>query len=481
MTIRFDFKLTASLLVLSLASMVQAQPLSAPAPAAAPVPTAAPAPPPPQQEDDIAGMTSVPDLLRMGSEAAERKDWSRYGQIMQRVLELRPYAGNIQVEIAASYAMRNDKTGGYNALMRLPDQGYGFDIADDERLENLHGTQVWDYLVEHFGDHRKSIGAGKVVATLPKEDLLVESVAWDPTRKAVLVGSVRTGKVYRVGGDGKLVDFVVPNAANGIGGVFDIAVDAARKVLWVASAQVPHAPKSDPERYGESAVLKFDLATGKLLRRVDIAADGAPHVPSSLAIAPDGSLFVADSVQPIIWKIEDSSIVKVAENPKLTGIRALVVNGRGDVLYLADHELGILGIDLAAGTAFQLTGPPSLTLYAVDALAWHDNKMIAVQNGFPPARVMRFALDEKGHQIVNTQILDAANAAFGIPGNGAVGDDGFYMIANSQKHLVDGQGKLMAPASLEGVRIFRSALKQPMPEPLPLPASLRGQPTPQGH
>ncbi len=426
----------------------------------------------------LAEIKSVPELLRLADVARGKKDWVEYGRIMQRVLELRPYAGNIQLEISASHALRDDKTGGYNALMSLPDQGYGFAIEEDERLENLHGTQVWDYLVEKFGDNRKPVGAGRLFAALPKQDLLIESIAWDPAGKSLLVGSVRSGRISRVTADGKLVDFILPDATNQIGGVFDIAVDAPRKALWVATAQVPHASHADAAKYGDAALLKFELGSGKLLQRIEIPAEGSPRVPSALAVAPDGSVFAADSVQPVIWKIEGDNIRTVVRNPNLTGIRALSLNRNGSVLYIADHELGIFGLDLASGEAFHLTGPPQLTLYAIDALAWHDNQLIAVQNGFPPARVLRFALDDSGRRIVNSQVLDAAHAAFGIPGNIAVGGSDYYLIANSQKHLVDGNGKLIEPDALEGVRIFQSSLAEAMPQPRELPASLRGLPAP---
>ncbi len=453
-----------------------AQPMRAPEAAAA-QPAAAPAGAPQVTDPVLAELKSVPELLKLADEAATKADWSRYGEVMMRVLQLRPYAGNIQLEVAASHALRNDKTGGYNALMQLPQQGYGFAIEQDERLKNLHGTEVWDYLVEQFGNNRKSAGSGRVHATLPKQDLLIESLAWDPVGKSLLAGSVRTGKVSRVGADGKLVDFIVPDATNGLGGVFDVVVDPVRKFVWVASAHVPHASHSDAARYGEAALVKFDLANGKFIRRFDIAAEGSPHIPSGMAVAADGALFVADTVQPVIWKIEGDNVRTVVRNPSLTGIRALALNDKGTVLYIADHELGVFGLDLASGNAFQLTGPPLLTMYAVDALSWHDGHLIAIQNGFPPARVMRFALDSTGRKIVNSQILDAGHPSFGIPGSGVVGGDAFYFIANSQKDRVDGSGKLVDAKALEGARIFRTALDTPMRETPELPASLRGLPS----
>jgi len=159
-------------LVASGAAHAQSAPIATPAPAGEAA-----------ADKDPAALTSVPELIVLAEAAAGKQDWDRYGRIMQRVAQLRPYAGNIQLEIAASHALRNDKTSGYNALMPLPGQGYGFAIEEDERFKNLQGTQVWDYLVEKFSDNRKPVGGGRVLATLPKQDLLIESIAWDPARK----------------------------------------------------------------------------------------------------------------------------------------------------------------------------------------------------------------------------------------------------------------------------------------------------------
>ena len=86
-------------------------------------------------------------------------------------------------------------------------------------------------------------------------------------RKQLLVGSAREGAVFRVAADGSLSKLAGADDTNGMWAVFDIAVDAKRGVLWVASTAVPHFQHYDAQQdLGRAGVFKFDLKTGKFLK-----------------------------------------------------------------------------------------------------------------------------------------------------------------------------------------------------------------------
>ena len=93
---------------------------------------------------------------------------------MKRLSEIRPQAGNIKYEMAAAYAMQDLKTEAFDALVRLQSTGYAFDIAADERLKNLHGTGVWDYLVPNFKANEVEFGQGHRPQGPPHDDAPVE-------------------------------------------------------------------------------------------------------------------------------------------------------------------------------------------------------------------------------------------------------------------------------------------------------------------
>src|SRR5262245_10694871 len=97
-----------------------------------------------------------------------------------------------------------------------------------------------------------------IEATAPS--LVPEGVAWDPTRRAFLVGSIRHGTVSVVRPDGR-VDTLVSDPR--MVSTFGLHVDAARGRLLVSYADMGLGERSTPQTTGvQSGVGIFDLRTG---------------------------------------------------------------------------------------------------------------------------------------------------------------------------------------------------------------------------
>jgi len=207
-------------------------------------------------------------------------------------------------------------------------------------------------------------------------------------------------------------------------------------------------------------VFKFRLSTGRLLNKFLLAPDNQPRTLSSIAVSKNGQVFAADGLRNIIYRFDAGALKPMVENPKLTSIRGLAVSDDSKRLYFADYALGVFGVDLAAGSAFDLDyAADKLVLGGIDGLYWFDGTLVVIENGMSPKRVMRLKLDKDGRRIDAVMPIDVANAAFGIPTYGAIDGDGLYFIANSQKNDYDQYGVLKDTSKLEGVRVFRSDLR----------------------
>jgi sugar lactone lactonase YvrE len=380
---------------------------------------------------------------------AELKAW-------ERLVQLRPHIGRYRYEMAARFAALGKKSETYNALLELQSQGYAFDARADNRFEKAGGTEVWDYILQGFDSNRAPYGEGKVAYTLPKEDLLIESVAWDPTRKELLVGSAREGRVYRVDKAGKLQPLVTADADNGMWAVFDIVVDAKRNVLWVASTAMPHFKGYNAETdLGRAGVFKFDLKTGKFLKKfLSPTIVGQNYILSALALGKDGEVYAADGINNAVYQVRDDQFRRLFHAPKLSSIRGLAVSGDGKTLYLGDHELGVIGYDLGTGKPFDVRVPEKLSLGLIEGIAWSDGNLVAVQNGLPPSRVMLLHLSDDGRSIASVQPLAANNPNLTVPTLGTLDGKTFYVIANSQKDNYDRFGLVKDKDKLQGTRIF---------------------------
>ena len=426
-------------------------------PVLAQVPEKQPQPPSQAQiEQQLAQMLDAKQVERVAAQFDTQKNWPGLQAATARLVELRPHNGHYRYMHAVAHALEDHKTEAYDALVRLQSAGYAYPVEKDPRFAKIHGTEVWDYLVANFQANAREWGEGKVAYELPADDLLVEALAWDPTRKRLLAGSARDGRVYLVGAGGKLEPLVTPDDTNGQWSVLDLAVDAKRDRLWVASAAIPHFKHARKTDYGRAGVFEYALSSGRFVARHEVPIDGRQHVLSAIAVTPKGDVFAVDGVEREIWKVDGGKLRFVTANKALTSIRGLAASDQ--VLYFADYELGVFGLDLATGKPFELAFPQNVTLYSIEGLSYWNGWLVAVQAGFPPKRVMRFKLSPDGRSIVKHLPLEASRAAFGTPTRGTVAGDTYYLIANTQKGKYDAYGLVRSDAKLEPVKILASDL-----------------------
>lgn len=405
--------------------------------------------------------TQVPTALyRLAAFYKQNGDMERLVWSLQRLVALQPNVGDLKLALATAYASQGEKTKAYDLLLAMQKQGYGYDLAKNPNFAKIADTRVWTYATDSLAANLRPFGEGKVAFTLPKGDTLFESLAFDPKRKQFLVGSVREGKIYLADKNGKLTDFITPDAQNGLWSAYAMAIDADGDALYVASTASVYFKDFNKDDFGKAGVFKFRLSTGKLLDKYLLTPDSQPRTLSSIAVGKDGLVFAADGLRNIIYRLDGGGLKPLLENPKLTSLRGMALSGDGKILYFADYSMGVFGVDLAAGKAFDLRyNPAALVLGGIDGLYWYDNTLIAIENGMSPHRVMRLTLGDDGRAIVKAMPLDVANPAFGLPTYGAIDGDGLYFIANSQKNEYGTYGTPKDNSKLDAVKVFRSDLR----------------------
>lgn len=404
--------------------------------------------------------TQVPNaLLNLAAIYKQGGDLQRLTWTLKRLVELQPNAGGLKFALAATYAELGEKSQTYDLLLAMQKEGYGYDLSDDAKFAKVSDTRVWSYVVDGLKSNLKPFGPGKVAYTLPKGDHLYDSLAFDPNRGKLLVGSVRDGTIQLLGKDGKLEDFIAANAENGLWCIYAMAAVPEDDALYVASTASVYFRNFKKEDYGKAGVFKFKLSSGKFVEKYLLEPDSDTRTLSSIAAGKGGLVFAADGLRNQIYRLDGGKLKLTMQNPQLTSLRGLALDEAGKNLYFADYTQGVFGIDLAAGKGFDLAYDTNrLVLQGVDGLYWYKHGLITIESGMTPKRVMRLTLASDGRKISNAAPVDAAHPEFKLPTYGVVDGDTLYFVANSQRNEYGAYGTPKDGAKLEGVQIFRSDL-----------------------
>jgi sugar lactone lactonase YvrE len=223
-----------------------------------------------------------------------------------------------------------------------------------------------------------------------------EGVAFDPVRSAFLVGSVTHGTVSVVRRDGTVRTLVSdPRLVTTMG----VAVDVARHRLLVANADLGLADRSQPATtFNLAGVGSYDLRTGAPLFYVDLAAltPGGQHFGNDVAVAPDGTLYVTDSLAGAVYRVDRAGHASVlvqdaslAGTPETGfGLNGIVWAGNGVLVGALSAARALVRIPLAAPARFARTTVDA-PIGAPDGLAITGRGQLALVDNTQANRIVR--------------------------------------------------------------------------------------------
>lgn len=130
-----------------------------------------------------------------------------------------------------------------------------------------------------------------------------EGIAWNPRAGAFLVSSLRGGLLGLVYPDGRYRRFSI---GKGLITTSGMLVDAERNRVLVCNEDVGVSLSSVPgTRNRVAQVLEFNLDTGALQQTYDLSSlSRGPTLANDLALDAQGNIYVTDSFQPQIYKID---------------------------------------------------------------------------------------------------------------------------------------------------------------------------------
>jgi len=317
-----------------------------------------------------------------------------------------------------------------------------------------------DSLLRRFaGDPGYDRVAARIAAALPQvrrareahrvhvDGLVPEGLAADLRDGALFVGDMNGRAILRIDRRGRVTRFADRLDLRPLG----MAVDPARGLLWVATSDSFIA--GSPPR---SALLAFDLTSGRLRQRV---SPGEARSLNDLAIAPDGTIFVTDSLGGALFRLDPGGVALAPVTPEgaMSYPNGVALSADARFVFVA-QGVAIRRIEAATGEIVSLALPPGLALLGIDGLYGHRGRLVAVQNGGTPGRVLLLGLSADLRAISEYRLLEAGHPDFDIPTTGAIVGDRFVFIANSQLTRLADDGTIAAGPPLAPVALLEVAL-----------------------
>jgi len=404
------------------------------------------------QENDVMRSRK---FQRQGVNAFNAGNYRQSISFFRKALVLRPDFPTLQYDLAQLYALAGDADSSIAWLRSVASMGLAYRAATDTVFRNLHGHPGFAEVMAAFERNKKPVVNSTPAFRLPLKGLLTEGIAYDPVRQQLFVGSVNKRQILRVSRDGSVTPF--SRKEDDLWGVFGMAVDASRKILWACTSEIGQMEGYRKSGNDRSAIVKYDLSSGQLLAKIPLADTSAPHLLGDLAVLPNGDVLATDSRTPQIVAVRtgEQTLRTAYRSGEFVNLQGIAPSDDGRWLFVADYSRGIFRIDMKNGTVVLLPPVAHATLLGIDGLYYDKGTLLAVQNGVRPNRVLGLVLGPDATRINSVRILESNNPLFDEPTLGTHRGDQFLFLANSQWSRIGDDGVSQPDSSFSFPLILR--------------------------
>jgi sugar lactone lactonase YvrE len=284
--------------------------------------------------------------------------------------------------------------------------------------------------------------------------LHIECIAAGESKNIFYLGSINKRKIIRVE-NGKSADFT-KSGQDGICSVLGIKVDTKKGILWACSS--PMEPMQDYDTTLMSAVYKYELKTGRLLK-IYRPTEKSKHVFGDLILDSSGKVYVSDSQNNIVFTVNEKNgtLDNYYYSKEFWNIQGIAFDDGDKRLYIADYIKGIYVLDTKTRSLKKVTEQFPLSTKSVDGMIYWKKSLITLQNSIYPMRATRYILSNDGEQLTGYKIIDRAHPAYPEPTIGCVSGDKYYYVANSSWEMYDAKFQ-MIPEKMRKPVVLRWAM-----------------------
>ncbi len=347
------------------------------------------------------------DYRRAAVAAYQAKDYPAMLAACEAALALRPDSPRYLFNLASAQVLTAQPDAALATLRRLAALGITMPIARSDDLAPLQSRPEFAVILNTLAANLTPRGTAITLHAIPTVPGILEGIAWREKTGDLFLGDVHARCIWRLDSAGQLTRFAKPDA---LYGAFGLAVDETRDALWVATSALPEIAGYTAALKGHAALAELSLTTGELRRLIPVPTDGRDHVLGDLTLAPDGTVYLTDSVAPVIWQLAPGAaqLIPLCESAAFASLQGLALVNHAQSLLVSDYANGLHTIDLATRAIHSLAPPADTTLLGLDGLVARHDALYAVQNGINPPRIVRFTLNPAADAITRFEVVAAS-------------------------------------------------------------------------
>ena len=407
-------------------------------------------------------MTGIPAV---DSAAVARAAWGRATKALlqddltaarrevERAAESWPTQASYLWADAVLAARAGDTTTAFHALEAYAGLGLGRDLRAEPVVSRLSSLPAFAKLAAAHDALRAPVVRSRERGSLADSSFWPEGVDYDPRTGRFYLASVRHRTIAELRPDGSSRELLARDSQT-LGAMLGVRFDRARGVLWATTSGIPQMQGYAPADSGVAALLRIRVSDGTIERRWDLPPVTGGHVLGDLVVGPRGDVFFTDSSDPVFYRLRPGAdSLDAIRSPLFHSLQGMAPSADGRRVYVADYSHGMLIVDLVTRAVTRVVDAPGSTSLGCDGIIWDRGRIIAVQNGVSPARIIRFVLDASGTRFTRVEVLDQNLAVADEPTIGTIAGGEFVYVANSQwdKHDAAGTpipGKTLTPPKL---------------------------------
>jgi hypothetical protein len=403
-------------------------------------------PPAPAAIDQFARLQGE---LRRTHESGDAAAYLATAQSMYSFLNGSPLA-TLQLMSAESFAGKADEA--LHSFSQFVAMGQANeDVLKAKSFDPLRGLPRYKSIYADMAANNASKSAAAVVFQLQSTARIPEDIDYDAGSKHFYISTVLGKQILQVDMAGHTRLFA---SAPDQWPMMALKVDSRNQVLWATEVALDGFAAAAKADWGRSAILQYDLHSGKLLHRIE----GPPKAAlGDMALAANGDPIVSDGEHGGVYRIngDTQSVVRIDAGDFVSPqTPAVLADGRH--ILVPDYVRGLALLDLNTKQVDWIHTEGIHALSGIDGLYAIGTTLIATQNGTSPERVVRFALTAPKTRVLSESIIERATPTLGDPTHGVVVGEYFYYIANSGWDVLDEHGNLLEGKSLPISSLMRA-------------------------